>query len=282
MDYEFLGLKVEGGLGILTMNRPPGNAISVDLAGEFINMCKEIEENEAVRCVLLRSELPKYFMVGADLKTLPPDIDMSDIDFSLPPDQVVAATFARISPYVVKMLQEGQGMMNAVEGLPMPTIAAIEGHALGGGLELSLACDLRLMARGKPTVGLTETKLSLIPAAGGTQRLPRVVGRAKALEMILLGQRLNADQAESIGLITRAVDPDMLEEEVMELGKTLAKGATVAKGFAKRCIIDSQDVTLEEGLAMERECLSRLTETKDMLEGIMAFIQGREPDYHGK
>jgi len=282
MGYNHLDLKVEDGLGILTMNRPPGNAISVDLAEEFINMCADLEEDENVRCLLLRSELPKYFMVGADLKNLPPDIDLSDIDFTLPPEQLIAATFARIAPHVVKMLQKGQDMMNAVDRLPMPTIAAISGHALGGGLELCLACDFRFMARGEPNLGLTETRLSLIPAAGGTQRLPRVIGQAKALEMILLGKRVDADEAESIGLITRAVDPDSLDEEAAELGKSLASGATVAMACAKKCVVDSWDNRIEDGLALERECISRLTETDDMLEGIMAFVQGRDPNYQGR
>jgi len=282
MDYQYLNLKVEDGLGILSINRPPGNAISVDLAEEFISMTRDLEENDKVRCVILRSELPKYFMVGADLRSMPPDIDLSDIDFSLPPDQIMAATFNKISPHIVGMLKRGQEMMNAVERLPKPTIAVIGGHALGGGLELCMACDFRIMARGKPRVGLTETSLSLIPSAGGTQRLPRLVGRAKALEMVLLGKRLDADEADIIGLVTMAVDPDMLEEEAIAMGKALAQGATVAMGCAKRCIIESFDMTLDKGLALETESISRLTTTQDMLEGIMAFTQGREPHYAGK
>ena len=282
MEYQFLEFEVEDGLGILTMNRPPGNAISVELTEEFQNMCREIEEGREARCLILMSALPKYFMVGADLKTMPTDIDFGDLDFSQPPEQIVAATFKKIAPHVVKMLHGGQAMMNAVEALPIPTIAAIGGHAMGGGLELALACDFRIMARGQPNVALTETTLGIIPAAGGTQRLPRVVGRAKALEMILLGKRIDADEAEAIGLVTKAVDADRLEEEARELGRVLARGATVAKGCAKKCVIKSQELSLEEGLALERECMARLTETKDMLEGIMAFTQGREPNYLGE
>lgn len=282
MDYQFLQLEVKDGLGILTMNRPPGNAISLELTEEMNRMAEEIAADKGIRCLIIRSAIPKYFMVGADLKTIPTDIDMSDVDQSLPFEEQVPILFRKLSPHISKMLQGAQGMMNAIEKLPMPTIAAIGGHALGGGMELSMACDLRIMARGKPTIGQTETRLSLIPAAGGTQRLTRLLGRARALEMILLNQRLDADQARAIGLVTKAVDPEKLDEEAMEMGRSLAQGATVAMSCAKKCIIEGEDLPLEEGLALERDCISRLLETDDMLEGILSFIQGKQPEYKGK
>ncbi|MBN2028036.1 MAG: AMP-binding protein [Actinobacteria bacterium] len=281
MEYKYLQLSVEEGVGALTINRPPGNAISVDLAEEFISMAKDLTENEEVRCVLLRSDLPKYFMVGADLRTFPPEL-VSDIDFSRPQEEVLPVVFDRLAPHIVDMLKRGQEMMNAVERIPKPTVAVIGGHALGGGLELCMACDFRIMARGRPRVGLTETSLSLIPSAGGTQRLPRLVGRAKALEMVLLGKKLDADEAEALGLVTMAVDPDILEEEALSMGKALAHGATMAMACAKRCIIDGEDIPIDRGLDLETEAISMLTKTHDMLEGIMAFTQGREPHYAGK
>jgi len=282
MDYQFLQLEVKDGLGILTMNRPPGNAISLELTEEMNRMAEEIAADKDIRCLIIRSAIPKYFMVGADLKTIPTDIDMSDVDQSLPFEEQVPILFRKLSPHISRMLQGAQGMMNAIEKLPIPTIAAIGGHALGGGMELSMACDLRIMARGKPTIGQTETRLSLIPAAGGTQRLTRLLGRARALEMILLNQRLDADQARAIGLVTKAVDPEKLDEEAMEMGRSLAQGATVAMSCAKKCIIEGEDLPLEEGLALERDCISRLLETDDMLEGILSFIQGKQPEYKGK
>jgi|GEM_PF-13914 fatty-acyl-CoA synthase len=282
MEYQYLSLEVEDGVGILTINRPPGNAISVDLAEEFVSMAGDLAANDEVRCVILRSELPKYFMVGADLKTFPPEVDLSDIDFSQPPDQVMGEVFARLSPHIVAMLKRGQEMMNAVERLPKPTIAAIGGHALGGGLELCMACDFRIMARGKPRLGLTETSLGIIPAAGGTQRLPRLIGRAKALEMVLQGKRMDADEAEAIGLVTMAVDPDILEQEALSMAEVLARRATVAMACAKKCIIEGEDLPIDRGLILETEAISMLTGTHDMLEGIMAFTQGRDPLYAGK
>jgi enoyl-CoA hydratase len=282
MDYQSLQLEVEDGLGILTMNRPPGNAISLDLTEEMNSMAGEIAEDEGVRCLIIKSALPKYFMVGADLKTIPPDIDMSDVDQSLPFEQQVPILFKKLAPHMAQMLKGAQGMMNAIESLPIPTIAAIGGHALGGGMELSMACDLRIMARGKPTIGQTETKLSLIPAAGGTQRLTRLLGRARALEMILLNQRLDADEARAIGLVTKAVDPEKLDEEALEMGRSLAGSATVAMHCAKKCIIEGEDLSLEEGLTMERDCISKLFDTEDMVEGILSFILGKQTEYKGK
>ncbi|OFW59799.1 MAG: hypothetical protein A2W01_07585 [Candidatus Solincola sediminis] len=282
MDYQYLNLETEDGLAILTMNRPPANALSTDLVAEFMAMIKALEEDDGVRCLLIRSAIPKYFMVGADLRVMPAEVDLSDIDYSQPPEKVLEETLARVSPHFVEFLKRGQEMMNAVERLPKPTIAAIGGHAMGGGLELCLACDFRVMARGKPKVGLTETNLSLVPSAGGTQRLPKVIGRAKALEMILLGKKLDADEAEAVGLVTTAVDPDQLEQEAMALGKGLAHGATLAMGCAKQCIIESANVSLDEGLALETESVSKLQGSHDVLEGLLAFSTGRKPDYWGK
>jgi enoyl-CoA hydratase len=281
MDYQYLSLEVEDGLGILTMNRPPANAIGTDLIDEFKSMTAEIKEDEEVRCVIIRSALPKYFMVGADLRVMPQEVDLSGIDYTQAPEKILADTFEKMRPHFISILKRGQEMMNAVEAIPKPTIAAISGHALGGGLELAMACDLRIMARGKPKVGLTETALSLIPSAGGTQRLPRLVGRAKALEMILLAKKLDADDADAIGLVTEAVDQDRLDARAIEIGKSLAKGATIALGCAKQCVIESWEVSLSEGLALETESVEKLIDSHDMLEGLIAFSTGKEPTYSG-
>ncbi|MBU1670915.1 MAG: enoyl-CoA hydratase/isomerase family protein [Actinobacteria bacterium] len=281
MDYEFLTLEVNDGLGVVTIERPPGNGISVELADELMRMMEQVESDQAVRCLVFRSPFPKYFMVGADLKNIPPEVDMSTIDFTLPPEKVMAETFSRLSPHISAMLRRAQEMMNAVERLGRPTIAMIGGHAFGGGLEFALACDFRIMARGRARIGLTETGIGLIPAGGGTQRLPAAVGTARARELIISGRRLDADEAASIGLVTRAVDEESLQEETMELGRSLARGATRAMGLAKKILVENREMSLEEGLAAERSYIEALMETNDMLEGVMAFMQGREPAYVG-
>jgi enoyl-CoA hydratase/carnithine racemase len=281
MSYRYLRLVTDAGIGILTMERPPGNGITVEFCEEMIRMMGEAGEDSSVRSLVISSAFPRYFMVGADLKDIPPEIDLSDIDYDQPPEKVMAETFARVAPLWQEILKAAQAMMNSVESLPKPTVASIGGHAFGGGLEFCLACDFRLMARGKAKIGLTETTLGLIPAGGGTQRLPDAVGLARARELILTGRRLDADEAESIGLVTRAVDAERLEEETLTLAGSLACGATRAMGCAKLCLNRRREMTLEEGLALERECIDELTGTADMLEGISAFVQGRKPGYVG-
>lgn len=282
MGYEFLTLEVEDGLGVVTINRAPANGISLELSDELMRMVEQLEEDDAVRCVAFKSPFPKYFMVGADLKNIPPEVDMASVDFSLPPEKLMAELFSRLAPHISAMLQRAQDTMNAVEALGKPTIAVIGGHAFGGGLEFALACDFRLMARGRARIGLTETTIGLIPAGGGTQRLPAAVGTARARELILSGRRLDADEAASIGLVTRAVDEDRLDEEALELGRSLARGATQAMALAKKILVGNRELSLEEGLSLERQYISALMDTNDMLEGVMAFMQGREPAYTGR
>ncbi|MBU1672595.1 MAG: enoyl-CoA hydratase/isomerase family protein [Actinobacteria bacterium] len=281
MTNDFLTLEAAGGIGVLTMERPPGNGITVGFAERMIEMMDRVAGDRGVRCLVVRSAFSKYFMVGADLKEFPPDLDLSGIDYDQPPDKVFAETFARVTPHWQNILKAAQSMMNSVAALPKPVVASIGGHALGGGCEFALACDFRVMSRGHATVGLTETTLGLIPAGGGTQRLPDVVGLARARELILTGMRLGADEAQAIGLITTAVDPERLEEETLALAGTLASGATRALGCAKRLLNRRRDMTLEEGLDLERECIDELSGTADMLEGVASFVQGRKPSYTG-
>lgn len=282
MKYQYLDLEVSDGLGVVTMNRPPGNALSLDFVEELGSMVDEVSTRQEVRCVLFESALEKAFMFGADLKELPSDVDMSDIDPSWPPKQIMAYVLSKIKGHIADMLEKAQGVMNNLERVPKPTIAAINGHALGGGLEFSLACDIRIMARGRPKIGLTETGLGLIPAAGGCQRLPLVVGRSIALEMVYLAKRLDADQAREIGLIHEAVDPEQLKPRTLELGATLARGATVAYAAAKNAILTGEQEGLEAGLEAERDGIGRLAETADLAEGLMAFNAKTEPNFEGK
>lgn len=282
MSYQFLDLTVQENVGTVTMNRPPGNAISMDLIEEFDGMLSEISENEAIRCLVVKSALPKQFMVGADLTSLVAGVDLESIDMSGPLKETMRQIVPVISDPIEEFLSRGQEMLNRMESLPIPTIVAIGGNALGGGLEFSLACDFRIMARGKPKIGLSELDLGLIPGGGGTQRLPKVVGRAKALEMILLARRLDADEAESLGLVTEAVEPDQLDEAVAELSRRLASGATVAIGYAKAALLGGEQKGLQEGLDLERQGIAGLLETEDTAEGFSAFTEKRPPEFKGK
>ena len=281
MPYEFFNLEKSDGMAKVTINRPPSNAMSVEFIDEFRELLTELKDDSKIRAVLFRSGLPKYFMTGADLRTIPPDIDLSDIDPNLPPVEVIRQTVPRLIDFIIPIFSNAQAVINQLESLPKPTVVLIGGHALGGGLELCLACDFRIMARGPATIGLTEVNLGLLPTAGGAQRLNRILGRGKTIELILLGKRINADEAEAIGLIYRAVDPEVLEEEGEKMALDLAQRATVSIGKAKQCIYKGEDLPLEEALRMEREFLRELLDTEDIVEGVLSFTTGKKPEFKG-
>ncbi len=165
--------------------------------------------------------------------------------------------------------------------LPMPTIAAIEGNALGGGLELALCCDLRV-ASARARLGLPEVRLAVIPGAGGTQRLPRVIGPARAKELILTGRVLDAEEAERIGLVHRVVPAGEARAAADALAAEIATRGPLAVREAKRLIDQAIDLDLDAGLAAELDASERIFATEDMLEGASSFFEKRDPDYHGR
>jgi enoyl-CoA hydratase len=165
--------------------------------------------------------------------------------------------------------------------LPMPTIAAIEGNALGGGLELALCCDLRV-ASAKAKLGLPEVRLAVTPGSGGTQRLPRVVGPARAKELILTGRVLDADEAERIGLVTEVVPAGEARRRADEIAAEIAARGPLAVREAKRLVDAAWEVDLETGLGAELDASDRIFASEDMLEGAAAFFAKRDPDYHGR
>jgi enoyl-CoA hydratase len=173
------------------------------------------------------------------------------------------------------------GVASRLAALPMPTIAAIEGNALGGGLELALCCDLRIASE-RARLGLPEVRLAVTPGAGGTQRLPRVVGAARARELILTGRVLTAAEAERIGLVHEVVPAGAAMARAMAIGEEIAARGPLAVREAKRLIDLTTDVDLETGLAAELEASQRIFASDDMLEGAAAFFAKRDPEYHGR
>jgi enoyl-CoA hydratase/carnithine racemase len=282
VDYAFFQLEKHDGVGRITINRPPANAMSVDFLQELGQLLEELEKDPEVRAVLFRSALPKYFMAGMDLKSLPPGVELGGLDPSMGPQEVMKKVISSLSSRIVDVFGVLQASLNKLEALPKPTVAAINGHALGGGLEFSLCCDFRIMARGAGTIGLTEVNLGFLPAAGGTQRLTRLLGRGKAIEMILLSRRIAADEAAEIGLIYKAVELEELDLEGERLACELARRATRAIAKVKQCVYGSEDCTLAEGLALENKCLAELMLTEDMVEGISSFVMGNRPEYKGR
>ena len=258
MSDQIITVTREDGVATVLMNRPPVNAIAPDLLQQLDAAFAELGEDASVRCIVVRSAIPRYFMAGADIKMMASSTPQGGEDA------------LRNSPFAI------------VERTPKPVIAAITGHALGGGCELALCCDYRFMLDdGRSSIGLTETSLGLIPGAGGTQRLPRLVGRARGLQMIFEGTRLLAPDALRIGLVDAALSADDLDAAVAAKAQALSKMATRALGNAKRAVLEGFESDLTTGLRLERELFFQSAATRDAAEGLGAFIEKRPADFTG-
>ncbi len=245
---------------IVTFNRPERmNAVSQALAAEVLEAFDALEHDPEVRTIVITGAGDRAFCAGADLKER---AGMSDAD---------VRTF---------LGNLGQ-MLTRVESMGKPVIAAINGFALGGGLELALACDIRLASE-TATMGLTEVRLGIIPGGGGTQRLPRLVGVGKAKELIFTGRRVSAEEAEAIGLINEVCDADALIDRAVELGDEIALGAPLAVAQAKFAVHFGMQSDQSTGLAIERKAYETLLPTSDRIEALMAFRDKRKPEFQGK
>jgi enoyl-CoA hydratase/carnithine racemase len=264
---ECLDIKRDGPVATVVMHRKGNNGIATDLMEELSAAFRELSSDESVRVVVLASEYEKYFSVGADLGSL----GGMDREAKGAEHEITQMTLH---------LQKG---FNDIEACAKPVIARINGHALGGGCELTLCCDYRIMVEdGRSKIGQSETPLGIIPGAGGTQRLPRLIGKARALPMILEGTRLSAKEAEAIGLVSKAVAPEELDAAVDELAGRLAKAATRALGLAKDAVNRGLDQPLHKGLEIEARNFAKASLTEDAVIGIMSFLSKQEPEFKGK
>lgn len=252
--------KYEEHIAILTLNRPNAmNAFSSEMLQELNNCIHEIKHSSSVRVVILTANGEKAFCVGADLKERK----------QLPQEQVINA-----------VQSIGQTVAN-LETLPQPVLAAINGAAFGGGLELALACDIRLAAK-NISLGLTETSLGIIPGAGGTQRLARLIGISKAKELIYTSRRISSEAAKDLGIVDHVVERDNLLASTIELANEMVKNGPLALIQAKKAINQGVEVPLQTGLQIELLAYSSLIQTKDRIEGLQAFEEKRPPKYIGK
>lgn len=248
------------GVCTLTLNRPDAlNSMNGEVVNELANTFYAMNARDDVRAIILTGAGEKAFCVGADLKERR---TMSDRD-------------------VEQRLRDYRTTFRAVETVNKPVVCAINGYAFGGGLELALACDLRVMAEAT-RIGLTETRLGIIPGAGGTQRLPRIVGVAKAKELIFTARRLSAEEALAIGLVNRVARGAELLSEARTLSREIAKAAPIALAQAKTAIQRGVEVDLETGLEIEAQCYAATIPTEDRQEGLEAFAEKREPEWQGK
>ncbi len=244
----------------LSLNRPGRmNAFNMEMIDEVTTAIDEADADEGVRCVLVKGEGDKAFSAGADLAMFK----------GLDTESAIAAS------------ERGQRLMDRIEASPKPFVAAIHGFCLGGGLEFALACDFRVAAE-SASFGSPEINLGLIPGWGATQRLSRILGLARAKELVLLGDRIKADEALRIGLVHKVVPLDRLYDEAEALAQRLAAGPPVALRVAKRAMNEGSQLPLMEGLRMEAESFGALAETEDLVEGISAFFERRKPEFKGK
>ena len=257
MSYETLIYEKTGSIGMITINRPTvNNAINARLVIELNDVCADINHDEETRVVVITGAGEKAFCVGIDLS-----------EFS---------SLAGIDQRA-KLLS----VAAPVASLTTPVIAAINGDALGQGLELALACDLRVAAE-TAHFALPHIASGLIPWDGGTQRLPRIVGKTKAMEMIITGEPIDAIEAYKIGLVNKVVPPEGLLQTVKNMGQAMASKASLALKYAKEAIHEGLDLTLEQGLRLEADLYFLLQTTEDCTEGIAAFLEKRAAQFKGK
>jgi enoyl-CoA hydratase/carnithine racemase len=254
----------------IRMNRPPVNALVPDLQEQLIEALNRVKGQDATRVVVLTSAIDRYFMAGADIKAMGGDGGF---------DRENPETLERVA----QMSRRSQAAFSEIEHFPKPLIAAINGHALGGGCELALACDYRLMIDdSRSTIGQTETNLGLIPGAGGTQRLPRLIGRARATEMIFESTRLKAPEAAAIGLINAALPAEGFQDAVLQRARRLAQAAPIALRLAKEALLAGLERPQGKGYEVEAENFGRASMTEDAMIGIMSFVSKQPPDFKGK
>lgn len=259
--YTALSLELDGSIAVVTLQRPERmNALSRVLLQEIGTVFRALAADPAVRAVVLAGSGEKAFCAGADLKERQ----------GMTEDDVRA---------LLGLYRESFG---AVDSCPKPVVAAIQGVALGGGFELALACDLRVAGAGA-VVGLPETSLAIIPGAGGTQRLPRLVGPGRAKEMILLARRYAAHEALSLGLVTALAAPgESALAAAKRLVAPLAIGAPIALAAAMEAVDGGADLDLAEGLLLEARCYEKTLVSSDRREALAAFSEGRKPVYRGE
>jgi enoyl-CoA hydratase/carnithine racemase len=244
---------------LLTLNRPRAlNAISLEMRRVLADTVRALDTDETVRAIVIRGAGERAFSAGADIK-----------EFK-----------AADSLHAARRLREPPGWNDLIASCSKPTIAAVQGICLGGGLEIALACDIRI-ASPEAVFGLPEVSLAIIPGAGGTQRLPRIVGTGHALRMILTGDQIDADEAWRIGLISEIVPRPELIDRAMALAARISAGGPLATTSAKEAVRRGTEMPISDGLRLEADLATMLTNTDDRLEGAAAFRERRAPVYRG-
>lgn len=249
----------DGPIGTILLDKPPANSYDLDYVVELGEAVRTAAANDAVKVVLLRSASEKFFCAGADIKA-----------FQTGPHERNMA-----------MINSSHATLSSIARIPKIFIAEIGGHALGGGLEIPLACDLRFAAEGEYRMGTPEATLGLLPGNGGTQRLPRLIGASRALDLMITGRTVSPREALELGIVNALFPAEELHTKTLEYAQRLAAGATRAIGNIKLAVRAGIDDGLERGLARERELVQELFKTADGREGLAAFAEKRQPVFVG-
>ncbi len=259
-QYETIKIEREKSVVQITLNRPHRlNAFNDTLIEELSEVLDTIDQDAGIRCVIITGEGDRAFSAGADIMAFPKATP------------VTATEFSRI----------GQKLFSKIEALSKPVIAAINGYALGGGLELALACDFRIASE-HAELGSPEINLGIIPGWGATQRLVRIIGLPSAKRLVMLGDRVKADEALKMGLVDKVVQYDQLKDETRELSQRICDGPPIALKYAKQAINFGSQVPLEVGLMIEASLMGLLFSTEDVKLGLEAFMSRRKPKFKGK
>jgi enoyl-CoA hydratase len=260
MEFKYIIYEKSEGIATITLNRPEAlNAFSREVVEEILQALQDVRNDENVRVVVLTGAGEKAFSAGADIKSMIGMTVLKARELSL----------------------MGEKLCLALENLEKPVIAALNGYALGGGLEVAMSCDLRIASE-NARMGQTEINIGLIPGWGGTQRLTRLIGRAKAKELVFTGRMIDAKTAEQLGIINMAVPQDKFKDTVRQFASELASKAPVAVRVAKALINKGADISLDSALALEREGFGVVASTEDLKEGVSAFTEKRKPAFKGK
>ena len=254
---QYLLLSIEKHIGVITINRPEAlNAMNKTLISELQDAVKELVINDDVGVIIITGAGEKAFVAGADIKAMQKMSGRQALEFS----------------------REGQEMTMVIENSPKPVIAAINGFALGGGCEIALACDIRIASE-NAKFSQPEVALGIIPGWGGTQRLPRLIGKGRAIEMIASGEMIEAEEALHIGLVNHVVPLADLMDRTYSLAESILKNGPAAVSAAMKCIHKGYDKHLEDGMDIELNAFAELFETSEQQEGTSAFVEKRKPNF---
>ncbi len=262
MSESLVDYRVEDGIAIMELNNPPANSYNHEMMVALDQAVMKARFDESVHVIIITGKGEKFFSGGADIGMLQ----------SNTPD------------YLYNFGLHGNETLLRIENTPKLVIAAINGHAMGGGCEISLACDVRIAKAGKGKIGLPEVNLGVLPGMGGTQRLPRLIGQGRAIELMASGTPVSVDEALQIGLVNQVFEEDGYWDKVMEYARAFVppNKASLSVGLIKRAVKSGIEMSLPDGLALEREVLQRGFESEDAKEGLKAYLDKRQANFKGR